>query len=958
MRPPLKNTPTTVSGSAWGLASLGLGLALGFSAVSCSGGGTGGAQGGASNPEGTYASTPDGESYFFTDANEQGRSNALRLENMYWGRLVDVFGLDSSGERVLRHTDMVIGKSVQSDGTNYLLRSNPVTAIQELTILRDVTDDNAGGGWSSSTAPARHQNSLDPITQQGPTGGTAGLFSMVPRNAAVVLKFNDLIDPTTVDDQTVRVLTGLDFTSVYEPRILADQNFGDLADFDGLPGQEFYSTRVIIDPTVSVLESYQFNPAHPVNSQGYPPSTQVNLPNLLVRIPTQESLSQQRVLRNLTDHPLNVNLNGAWDSSVGTQDIVRAVRTGGTTSVTGDSYNGYLLDNEAPTIVGSSAVEIVGAPQQQPGTSTGFLLPIVRFESQFCAKLPEEGDVVAQLDQGIFAEVISAGNLVGTEAYNVLVRLRQYPSEWDELGLGPGNWTQTGAGLAELQSSYRPLQDAGRLPCFVRINPLPAGYPANPNTGVEPGSTFQVRFSEPMDPVSVTAFDSMVLTRAPMNPDNDPSLPTSDFIVGSVGQAPDFQSFTFQPADDLNHSNGTAEEYYINLLAGNLGLKDLAGNPIAEPILGLNFFLRNSAQDVSTGGRVSRFSALDEEPENPLGPSTIDVGGEETEVTAREWDGQHLYDLLRQTIRPRPVSRFTIAADRQQTVPGLMIPFSAGIQTPLSNLGSKAQILYRFCDMGWTLEDKTQANIDVYGLAWAPVNGLVTFDSFSEFEMRMSHTRYAPDEIIDPGTAWPLWPQSGLQAVYTSNLLDGVADPQKVVSPRADGYIVDPGNVFSVAGTTTQFMPFPMNQNLDPGEEDLTYTWRDTSLLHRAGPRTAVARPTSRWRPSAWIPVRTSTARPRSARSVCPCWSSSAAIPMMQPRASTASTSTWRPTRPRVPTSGPSRPADTTRVRTCTRSTRIRAPRPPVASTPVPTVRPPTVATTRSTWALWTSCTA
>ncbi|MEZ6020628.1 MAG: hypothetical protein R3F17_11145 [Planctomycetota bacterium] len=411
-------------------------MALGFSAVSCSGGGTGGAQGGASNPEGTYASTPDGESYFFTDANEQGRSNALRLENMYWGRLVDVFGLDSSGERVLRHTDMVIGKSVQSDGTNYLLRSNPVTAIQELTILRDVTDDNAGGGLEQFQLLLRAtQNSLDPITQQGPTGGTAGLFSMVPRNAAVVLKFNDLIDPTTVDDQTVRVLTGLDFTSVYEPRILADQNFGDLADFDGLPGQEFYSTRVIIDPTVSVLESYQFNPAHPVNSQGYPPSTQVNLPNLLVRIPTQESLSQQRVLRNLTDHPLNVNLNGAWDSSVGTQDIVRAVRTGGTTSVTGDSYNGYLLDNEAPTIVGSSAVEIVGAPQQQPGTSTGFLLPIVRFESQFCAKLPEEGDVVAQLDQGIFAEVISAGNMVGNEAFNVLVRLRQYPSEWDELGL-------------------------------------------------------------------------------------------------------------------------------------------------------------------------------------------------------------------------------------------------------------------------------------------------------------------------------------------------------------------------------------------------------------------------------------------------------------------------------------------------------------------------------------------
>jgi len=176
-------------------------------------------------------------------------------------------------------------------------------------------------------------------------------------------------------------------------------------------------------------------------------------------------------------------------------------------------------------------------------------------------------------------------------------------------------------------------------------------------------------------------------------------------------------------------------------------------------------------------------------------------------------------------------------ADRTQTVPALMTPFQAGIQTPLSNLGSKTQILYRFMDFGWTLTDTNTANVDVAGLAWAPVNGLVNFDSFGEFEMRMSHSRYAPDELIDPGTLWPQYPDSGLVGVFNSNMLDAAADPQKIVHERTGGYIVEPGNSFTVAGGSTKFVPYPMNESTpDDLSDDLTYTWRDSSLLHRAGP--------------------------------------------------------------------------------------------------------------------------
>ncbi|HPF14015.1 MAG TPA: Ig-like domain-containing protein [Planctomycetota bacterium] len=810
-----------------------MGILAACVATACSGGG---GTGTSTNPAGTYSSTPSG-ARFFTDANEQGNSNQLVLESIFWGRLTDVYGLDGAGDRVLMHENLVIGKGVQSDGINYQLKTNPVTAVQELTILRNVEDLSVQGGLDQfEDLVRRTQQSLDPVAQRGPgtsQGGSAGLFSMVPRNACLVLDFNDLIDPNSIDAQTVRLLTGIDFSGTYEARILPDPNFGDLADHDGLPGLEFYSTRILIDPTISVIESYDFDPPVPVNSNGFPPSSTVNLANLLIRIPTREDsvYGQTHLLQNLSAHHLSTSANGSWDASRPTQDVHRAMRSGGGTLVTGDAYNGFLLDNEAPTVVGASAGDILTPPTLLTGTTDQFLIPVFQFESTFCAKVPEAGDVVAQVAEGIFADVLGAQSLNGADASNVRVRLRQYPAEWDLPGRGgPAEWSIAGSGYAELQTAFDPVADIARVPCFLRINPLPTGYPNNPNFGVLPDSTFEIRFSEPMDPASISAFDSLLLTRQALNPGNDPSLPTSAFVVGQVSLAPDLQRVSFTPQKDLTHEQGSTEEYFLSLLGGELGATDLAGNEVGGNFPPIPFQLNSASASVLTGGRVSRFTGLDEEPEDPFSTTQQDYG------VMREWGGQHLFDLQRQLIFPRPVTRFTTTADRTQTVPALMVPFSVGIQTPLSNLGLKMQSVYRFVDLGWTLEDASTANVDVTGLSWAPVNGLVTFDSYSEFEMRMSHCRYAPDEFIDGATLWPMWPDSGLSNVYTSNLLNGTLDPQRVVHEKSQGYVVDPGLVFTVSGSLTKFMPYPMNNGLANPNDEITYTWRDTSLLTRSGP--------------------------------------------------------------------------------------------------------------------------
>ncbi|MCA9001825.1 MAG: hypothetical protein KDB61_07875, partial [Planctomycetes bacterium] len=698
-------------------------------AVASCGGGTAGAQGSATNTPGTYSTTGTG-AHYFTDSNERGRASELIIQSMYWGRLVDVFGLDASGERVLMHSDMVIGKGVQSDGFSYLLSTNPVTAVQELTILRDVTDLAIAGGYEQFVSLLRStQTTLDPIDQQGPSGtsgGSAGLYTMVPRNAAVVVVFNDLLDPQSIDTDTIRMAVGVNLTTPFEMRVIPDQNFGDVADLDGQPGLEYYSTRIILDPTISIIESFDFANPVPVNSQGYPASSTVILANMLLRIPTLQdtSVNQFKVLKNPTGHGLSPIMNGAYDTNP-TQDVYRAMRSGGFTANTGDQYNGFLLDNQAPVVVGSNSVTIAAQPIQSGSNPLEFVLPSVVFDSNLCARLPKEGDVIAQVGDGIFADVLGAQVLNNREVVNLRVRLRQYPLAWS----GPGQWVNEATGIAEFQSAFDPVNDAGRVGCFVHISPLPSGYPDSPTFGVDPDSTFQLRFSEPMDRSSVTAFDSMLLTREQLNPDNDPPLSTSSFVVGEVSLAADLQRFTYNPNFPLNHEQGTAEEYFLSLLPGHLGATDLAGNGLSVDFPAIPFQIDAAKPSFRNGGRVSRFSDLDEEPEDPFNDPS-DYG------TFPEWGGQHLFNLAGEYIFPRPVVRYTAVADRSQAVPAAMVPFSAGIQTPLSNLGSKLQTVYRPCDMGWTLEDSATVNMDITGIAWAPVDGLVTFDSYSEFEIR------------------------------------------------------------------------------------------------------------------------------------------------------------------------------------------------------------------------------
>ena len=132
---------------------------------------------------------------------------------------------------------------------------------------------------------------LQPFLIKPLTGAVLPPYTALPRNGAMVVIFDDVLadggnpdDPTypgKVTPDTVRIVTGYPPTEPFELRVVPDRNHGDIV------GGTFHSTRVILDMTVSQVESQQVNV--PVNAVGLPSSIDVNQPNVALRIPTSST---------------------------------------------------------------------------------------------------------------------------------------------------------------------------------------------------------------------------------------------------------------------------------------------------------------------------------------------------------------------------------------------------------------------------------------------------------------------------------------------------------------------------------------------------------------------------------------------------------------------------------------------------------------------------------------------
>ncbi len=741
---------------------------------------------------------------FFVEENRRGQASEMKIVGVLWGRLVDIY--DESGS--LQQFDMVVGEDIRTSA-NYTVSTNPVTDKAQVII-------NAAAGTDEfvQLLDALDTN-LTPVQDKSLDPSELPPFSVMARNAALVVRFDDILDPRfengmwldshdgllldpstgVLNRQAIRLMTDYPPDQPFEARVILDPNHGDLADYDGDGVLEFHSTRVILDATVSDTEASES--ALPVNSLGLPASITTQEPNLVVRIPTKldAALGQTILLTNPTGHPCAFFSNGPNDPNSYTDDVVRAFRSGGDTEITGDLNNGFLLDEEKPRVMGQLAVEFSGSPVPIPGVVDGYTLPQMTFAVPSCATTLKPGfDVITKA--GLKALVLGFASQSGSEVTFVQVQV-----------LAPAGGVLT-SGAAQLQTSFNPAIDVPA--CFVRFSPNASQPPAS---DVSKNAHAVVFFSEPMDPTSLTSFDNFTLTRV----ESDPTA--FDVIVGQVLPDTTLREFKFVPTLPLNHQLGLNEGFYLNLAGGSAGPTDLAGNPLEETLSQILFQLDPTEGTESNGGVALRFAGTDELYDDSF-----------PELRA----GQILYDLNREVILPRPVNRFSVAADRDKPVPSVMTPFPPGVQTPLSPLGSKMQTLWRYCDLGFSVTDETNINIDIEGISWAPIGAAVVSDAYDEFQIALTHSIFQPDEILNPMSGFPNYPNSGLVKTFANNILDNDNAPFEVVHPRDRGYAVNPADLFQ-AESGTLMMPWPMNKGISV-EEFSYWTWRDTTVLKKGAP--------------------------------------------------------------------------------------------------------------------------
>ena len=752
-------------------------------AVGCGGGSSGGNQGGGSGgANGEVLLNPATGLSFVVDSNSGGNASNLKILSTYWGRLVDI----QDANRVLMHQDFVIGEDIKTNGIDYQLDRNPVTGKEVLTIRY------AAGTPGYANAFARLEANVANVLDKGLGANELPPFTMVARNSALVIRFSDLLDdggnpgsaayPGTVNSSTIQVFEGYPPATPYQARIFPDPNHGDIVN------GKFHSTRVIVDLTISRFDAIETG--LPVNALGLSGAVVATQPNFAVRIPTlpDAGSAQFELLENLSGGRLSFSGNGSNDPFSPTLDVVRAARSGG--DQLGDPNNGFLVDDILPQILGAQPISMSVTASTGPNE----FLANVTFGTKQCASAAKLGDVIESATHTV--QVTQAGsNPVNGALQNVAIQL---------IAGDPSTFNPPLTVVGQYRTTWDP--NAGAAPeCFVRFSPV-AGTP--PNVDVSVQADVVVSFSEPMDPASVQSFQSFQLE---YGDSPNPANTLYNRVVGNVLPSSDLTSYVLEPSQPLLPPEG----YLFSVSSGNLGVRDLAGNSLADALPQIPFTIAINQPRVDSGSVSLDFSSLDED------------GNGDPEIR-----GQFLQDVVQGVVNPRPVTRFSAGVDKTLPIVGSMIEIQNPIQTPLSNLGSKMQGLWRYLDMGFTLLDDTNHNLDVEGLWWEPFDGTPQIDIFPRFEMRLGHCFYAPDEDVNTGLL-PKFTQSGVSNNFQTNYADLVEDPPVIVHPEAAGYFVQPINTLSETGR--QIASWPMNREL--AQEDFVYwTWRDNSKLMLGGP--------------------------------------------------------------------------------------------------------------------------
>src|SRR5436190_2296247 len=171
-------------------------LAAAILAGGCHKGDVGGSTSGL--PPGSLAEIPNqapgSNLAFMVTDNDGGHATNIHIIGIRWGRLADI--RDESG--VLRHQDFVIDENVTS-GNDYFVENNPVSEKTTVIIRSPYSAAVGSPYWTKLTALEADLTTLD---DKSLDPSELPPYPLVPRNAALVIQFDDLLDPATITSQT------------------------------------------------------------------------------------------------------------------------------------------------------------------------------------------------------------------------------------------------------------------------------------------------------------------------------------------------------------------------------------------------------------------------------------------------------------------------------------------------------------------------------------------------------------------------------------------------------------------------------------------------------------------------------------------------------------------------------------------------------------------------------------
>jgi hypothetical protein len=726
---------------------------------------------------------------------------------------------------------VVIREDVISDGVDYLFSLNPISQKEVLTVLHQ----------SSVLDPVDFLAALDVAQTNLPTlkefgMSSPGPFVKVPRNASIRLEFTEHIASDTVNRQTVRLLSGSEaegFDNLEVKYIIKDE-FDSNGDPVGV---------IILDPTVSELDSENSSTGLSVNGVGLPESVDSFTPNLKVYIPSVVNIyaNQTMVLMNKAKtQEFSLNLNSAGDAILEPYELVgidpvsvRAFRSGNSA----DLFNGFLEDIIAPKLISEQAVTVSNV------VSLGATQRLLTFSNNAisCRGIsPKSGDVfeisVPGESSNAFVQVTTIIDSGDPSAYQVRGAL---------ISGNIGNSTDNLDAL--LTTSYVQADFDYQL-CFLKFTPAPTTLPA---TGVDPSATISIKFSEAMDVKTVRSLDSMVLATANLgaaigDPDSEWDVASEDvsdyldrlpgfgsgggsgrIIFGPIQPSGDAQSFSLAPLAGISDAFGEGGNAQISLAVrdGNTGILDLAGNPVGFS----GFVAGHSSQEAVTAPFTLAGS-----PEDIKYFALRGNGFDEDNDQSPEYAGQLGVYQGDGVLRGRDVNRFSRQADKTNTYVGQRIALTSGIMTPLVPAGAVLHTIYGYHHLGFGLNNILEYNLDVEGMSWSPFQGIVYDTTFDRYSIALAHSSRLPDDWINPASGYPEYGNSGLkrpagntQPLFDDNIYGFGEDPvqhndlDETIVFDVSQYSISQANVFTTTGGVAMY-PWP--------EFSETFTYRDTSF--------------------------------------------------------------------------------------------------------------------------------